>query len=107
MGSPTEGDQPLLAALASHPDHLGRQVDILAVAAHQLGNPHASGVKHLHHRSVAAPVTVRGRRRFQQAEYLVHGEEGGQGMAEFRADDAGHGIGFDHLLAKEEAEKGP
>lgn len=78
-----KGYDPLLVALAQHPNVTTAQVAVCQGEKHQFGNPHSGCIQQIEHRGV--PEGKWGRRRWYMQELLnLCGVEGlGQGMTGF------------------------
>src|SRR2546429_8096116 len=74
-GALPDGNDALLAALATHPDHARVRIDGADRQGDQLGYAQAARIQQLQHRLVARPRRVAGIRLCQQPIDLVDGEK--------------------------------
>ncbi|VVN30515.1 hypothetical protein PS676_04786 [Pseudomonas fluorescens] len=80
--------QPLLAALAHHPQHALTQVDLLQRQADQFRHPQAAGVKHFEHGAVTLADRITQIRRLQQRFHIGFRQGFWQRPTELRHIDA-------------------
>ena len=92
LGFLAQRDQPVLAALAGHPQHALAQVDRGRRQANQFAHAQAAGIHQFQHRAIAQPGRGSGIGRFQQRRYLRLRQRLGQQARQVRRLQQGAGI---------------